>query len=129
MRLVHDQIYLPFLDISIHASSWDATFVPAETDRDKRFQSTHPRGMRRIVGQVAGYIDTISIHASAYDAIFIALLLQPMDHISIHTPAQGVTPLLYVPSTISINVSARDATPWSAFSHVRAVYFNPHIRV
>ncbi|EKN66814.1 hypothetical protein BAZO_10957, partial [Schinkia azotoformans LMG 9581] len=57
------------LPISIHASAWDATIARWIYQKTNcRFQSTHPRGMRRTVTGIKQVDNHISIHASAWDA-------------------------------------------------------------
>ena len=77
------------------------------------FQSTHPRGMRQIMGLKWEDVDFISIHASAWDATdaFFNCTVSPM--ISSHASAWDATESemeidgFYI---ISIHASAWDAT-------------------
>ena len=83
---------MPTSLVSIHAPAWGATQGSIVTLISLRlFQSTHPRGVRRI--HVAGMhgIDDVSIHAPAWGATRDCDGLALRDVVSIHAPAWGAT--------------------------------------
>ena len=100
--------------VSIHAPAWGATHpgrarahgrqgfnprtrVGCDTDRchkcaDRRgFQSTHPRGVRRVMDPEDYANIWVSIHAPAWGATCPALSARPRSRVSIHAPAWGAT--------------------------------------
>jgi len=87
--------------------------VVKDPDLLRRFQSTHPRGVRRVFTEV--YFDNIrvSIHAPARGATVIDIIKDTFPDVSIHAPARGAT---YCPRpqhrhcSVSIHAPARGAT-------------------
>ena len=100
--------------VSIHASAWEATLAQARDQLVSRFQSTPPRGRRRVVlsstrntlvfqstpprGRrpwtrgVVCLLFTVSIHASAWEATFTYYVVFPEFPVSIHASAWEATP-------------------------------------
>ena len=56
------------LEVSIHASAWEATFLRNFFVRLILFQSTPPRGRRLYHAEKTYYVTGVSIHASAWEA-------------------------------------------------------------
>ena len=89
-KLTNDQV-AQFRRVSIHAPAWGAThclhcFVIAV-----KFQSTHPRGVRRGGFQHEPALSPVSIHAPAWGATQpVRQPLHPI-RVSIHAPAWGAT--------------------------------------
>ena len=54
--------------VSIHAPAWGATHRVATSIHATMFQSTHPRGVRRIKSAVCFWTYVVSIHAPAWGA-------------------------------------------------------------
>ena len=54
--------------ISIHAPTWGATGGEKESSKLEKFQSTHPRGVRRLTKSCAIGVTGISIHAPTWGA-------------------------------------------------------------
>ena len=136
--------------VSIHAPAWGATtanngtntyyfsFNPrtrvgcdcAPAGRASgavRFQSTHPRGVRRGHTKEEGSALPVSIHAPAWGAtLILALLLSLRSNVSIHAPAWGAT-YGYVPvrprMPVSIHAPAWGATLMSICSSSPATLF------
>ena len=78
--------------VSIHAPAWGATrtndggYVPVMS-----FQSTHPRGVRRVLVHALRRGRVVSIHAPAWGATITALDGRADTLVSIHAPAWGAT--------------------------------------
>ena len=62
-------------DISIHAPTWGATNFFLNDGKLHRFQSTHPRGVRRTVRLSSRYYMIISIHAPTWGATAFRFIL------------------------------------------------------
>ena len=59
----------PAAQVSIHAPAWGATIAPAISPAaESKFQSTHPRGVRRYQNRYDEYRGHVSIHAPAWGA-------------------------------------------------------------
>ena len=141
--------------ISIHAPAWGATLLLRDRHRRRKFQSTHPHGVRqRILLRYIGAVD-ISIHAPAWGATRFRppfdtkyLLFQSthphgvrpsLRHlqrhqapISIHAPAWGATEAearKLLNARISIHAPAWGATSQGFSSRVGISYFNPRTRM
>ena len=56
-----------------------------------RFQSTRPRGARRLLQNKKGPSPPVSIHAPARGATFLSILVLVPHAVSIHAPARGAT--------------------------------------
>ena len=56
------------IKISIHAPAWGATCNDTVSHGASRFQSTHPRGVRQVIGHYCWLHSPISIHAPAWGA-------------------------------------------------------------
>ena len=109
--------YCPFfrytISISIHAPARGATFIAVKLFNCWRFQSTHPRGVRRSINGKAISNIFISIHAPARGATLQWLGADADGHISIHAPARGATTVGELAERyrdISIHAPARGAT-------------------
>ena len=99
--------------ISIHASAREATADTAPPVPDALFQSTPPRGRRRIQTLFCSCFHTISIHASAREATKPKSTGLFTYIISIHASAREATlpPFPFIIFIkISIHASAREAT-------------------
>ena len=68
--------------------------------RTSAFQSTHPRGVRQIIGKLRITIRIISIHAPARGATSSCPWLDECVYISIHAPARGATGLRQKPLSL-----------------------------
>ena len=100
--------------VSIHAPAWGATatrwprlqprscfnprarvgrdgLVCIDADRYMPFQSTRPRGARRLGGPKLGRVRVVSIHAPAWGATTTPSRPLTRDQVSIHAPAWGAT--------------------------------------
>ena len=84
---------MEYLIVSIHAPAWGATLTTGQTaPQERKFQSTHPRGVRPLMFLSYPFYDSVSIHAPAWgatdssDAIYAYAL-----SVSIHAPAWGAT--------------------------------------
>ena len=74
------------------------------------FQSTHPRGVRRLTGIGRRSLAGVSIHAPAWGATCWSSPPHVLDHVSIHAPAWGAT--------------------WRPIASPRRIFcFNPRTRV
>ena len=102
--------YYHCTQVSIHAPAWGATARRAQINAEMQFQSTHPRGVRRMIRQDAQYSSEVSIHAPAWGATISMLTFCIMGAVSIHAPAWGAT------SHFAQNLSPRPS-------------FNPRTRV
>ena len=94
--------------VSIHASAGDATVSTSSSNLPGLFQSTRPRGTRRLRKRRCRKIQNVSIHASAGDA----------------TRRAGV-PFMQI--QVSIHASAGDATGISQRKSM-SLCFNPRVR-
>ena len=106
--------YRRFFEVSIHAPAWGATrnirgnhlalvgFNPRtrvgcdarsrrSTANAMRFQSTHPRGVRRFRGWGRRRGHHVSIHAPAWGATAVENAVRQTLRVSIHAPAWGAT--------------------------------------
>ena len=103
--------------ISIHAPARGATAANNNTARNAMlFQSTHPRGVRPLVGLEFTIAVWISIHAPARGATGLGERGELGEDISIHAPARGATRGCYKckdRAIISIHAPARGATGWN----------------
>ena len=77
--------------ISIHAPTRGATDIPCHTSSVGEFQSTLPRGERRLMVLRKDYVECISIHAPTRGATVMLLLQSYLLGISIHAPTRGAT--------------------------------------
>ena len=79
--------------VSIHAPAWGATSLNIATNTTKRFQSTHPHGVRH--GYSGYYFDlhNVSIPAPAWGATTRLEYPRYYNIVSIHAPAWGATKL------------------------------------
>ena len=75
-----------------------------------QFQSTHPRGVRRILRPILARSTPISIHAPTWGATAVLVRGQNACSISIHAPTWG-------------------ATSHKSLSHKKSPYFNPRTHV
>ena len=136
VRLAPHIVRAGLSDISIHAPARGATSYPTTGEealmyfnprtregcdddththahRDKRFQSTHPRGVRPRALHGRRAMDAISIHAPARGATARSTSTSARSGISIHAPARGATGktlFLSREEAISIHAPARGAT-------------------
>ena len=108
--------------VSIHAPAWGATWSGSSGLRAGRgFQSTRPRGARRLIPGPASAAGRVSIHAPAWGATRQACRKERLARVSIHAPAWGATrsPCWPSPASGSFNPRARvgrDLTGGTAFS-------------
>ncbi len=78
--------------VSIHAPAGGATwFYYVIIPYRVRFQSTHPRGVRRCEGQHCRVATEVSIHAPAGGATGVSCQHFFTNNVSIHAPAGGAT--------------------------------------
>ena len=78
--------------ISIHAPTRGATWIRCSAHcSSDRFQSTLPRGERRLMVLRKDYVECISIHAPTRGATVMLLLQSYLLGISIHAPTRGAT--------------------------------------
>ncbi len=68
MRLGVTCHFLDLAEISIHAPTWGATWWFDTEEAARKFQSTHPRGVRRHIRRRPRPLDGISIHAPTWGA-------------------------------------------------------------
>ena len=121
--------------VSIHAPAWGATHPPPWCGRDRdgfnprtrvgcddakrnyqsqarKFQSTHPRGVRRVApGHTVTRFD-VSIHAPAWGATGARRSRQVSTTVSIHAPAWGAT--LTVFDRVRMMLVSIHAPAWGA---------------
>ena len=97
-------------------------------DREVRFQSTHPHGVRRIYS-IPGRRDIrVSIHAPTRGATLSYNWIGTRPQVSIHAPTRGATVLYVLHRTImrvSIHAPTRGATTLPASCQNRISCFNP----
>ena len=77
--------------LSIHAPARGATTARTRIRYILRFQSTRPRGARRVLLELSGVKDFLSIHAPARGATAVLAFSHVTDALSIHAPARGAT--------------------------------------
>ena len=78
--------------VSIHAPAWGATLHRGSQGKAQKFQSTHPRGVRRDEFEAAERTRDVSIHAPAWGATTGVTEIVRQALVSIHAPAWGATP-------------------------------------
>ena len=116
--------------ISIHASAREATADTAPPVPDALFQSTPPRGRRRIQTLFCSCFHTISIHASAREATKPKSTGLFTYIISIHASAREAT---HLPCS-GVHLVSFQSTPPRGRRHVflqvrpGRSYFNPRLR-
>ena len=141
--------------VSIHASAWEATLRDGKlVGISEPFQSTPPRGRRRVVFVRVAAFDAVSIHASAWEATRRTKSAKPMLRVSIHASAWEATgsgnghgPVNLVsihasaweatlsplgdgsPGRVSIHASAWEATVNCKICPCPRPSFNPRLRV
>ena len=100
--------------VSIHAPARGATSHMAIIIFSFSFQSTHPHGVRRKLGNPVGTSSSVSIHAPARGATFYRdKETNNILNVSIHAPARGATYVMYSSldaRRVSIHAPARGAT-------------------
>ena len=117
VRLVEDFNDFRIEGVSIHAPAWGATRKPRPRPSQQsrfnprtrvgcdcsilasrrsipRFQSTHPRGVRRAAPMLTSCAVGVSIHAPAWGATPAHTVLIIGYEVSIHAPAWGATSLV-----------------------------------
>ena len=98
---------------------------------DGRFQSTRPRGARRVEDHMRKGVIRVSIHAPAWGATPRRSHLRPYRPVSIHAPAWGATPAALIRSAPYMFQSTRPrgARPRANARRVSGESFNPRARV
>ena len=113
------RIFRLFAAISIHAPARGATTLLGFSTTLQKFQSTLPRGERRISCRIFGFYYFISIHAPARGATPFGRIFRLFAAISIHAPARGATSILSkihpMFLTISHNASSFSSFPFHSF--------------
>ena len=143
------------VDVSIHAPAWGATYrQQTELDELRKFQSTHPRGVRlgrdapardgdrfnprtrvgcdRAVGHNLPVLDSVSIHAPAWGATSVPWWAWAGGKVSIHAPAWGATSgtgRAFPARPVSIHAPAWGATRRKCETPADFACFNPRTRV
>ena len=92
MRRCWSRAAAPVWKVSIHAPAWGATVNHRVTrEQHRKFQSTHPRGVRRNAPQPVWPDRPVSIHAPAWGATCPGIVRPSGPRVSIHAPAWGAT--------------------------------------
>ena len=118
--------------ISIHAPQWGATTIPDARFSRRKFQSTHPSGVRRGSSALDRLAIMISIHAPQWGATTFAITVITQYSISIHAPQWGATitgqqSLCLV--DISIHAPQWGATLSAIAQRAEGKHFNPRTPV
>ena len=119
---------LEIIKVSIHAPTRGATSTCAILHARKKFQSTHPLGVRRYFSLSYKPKIQVSIHAPTRGATGSAKVLGDIQIVSIHAPTRGATPISRESSDdedVSIHAPTRGATLLSALSDIICTRFNP----
>ena len=120
--------------VSIHAPAWGATSAPdLDACSGRRFQSTHPRGVRPS-GELSPSLNvTVSIHAPAWGATLYKLYLQVVQYMFQSTHPRGVRPSFPHPPVLRSKFQSTHPRGvrrrWSWASLKMAFSFNPRTRV
>ncbi len=80
-----------YTEVSIHAPAWGATAPLPEGGLVLMFQSTRPRGARRLPLWTQKRFPSVSIHAPAWGATPASSSWHNPSSVSIHAPAWGAT--------------------------------------
>ena len=127
----HDKNFLIF-SISIHAPTWGATLQNMIIIHLGTFQSTHPRGVRRVGVVRHEPFDDISIHAPTWGATGGGHIHVKLLGISIHAPTWGATSKTYRQCrllSISIHAPTWGATHRRMAQRHFRTDFNPRTHV
>ena len=76
--------------VSIHAPTWGATFDDDDSTAKREFQSTHPRGVRQVVGsipwEICGFNPRTHVGCDRLSSLYKSYC-----KVSIHAPTWGAT--------------------------------------
>ena len=118
--------------VSIHAPAWGATPAPRGHPRSRRFQSTHPRGVRRWWSSWSFLPFVVSIHAPAWGATAAGIAQGRLRAEFQSTHPRGVrhgTPIAGRNDIrVSIHAPAWGATAHSHHSHLSLQFQSTHPR-